>query len=368
MQPVKQLILTLFTLCILTGCIPGGSSSTEPDPANLVSLKVNVGMAEMGKDALTKALPSVTEGEMDAWAEPTDAEKMHTLRIVILHQDGKVEHNKFISFYGRAYDWYGWEEFKVTPNETKKVYLFVNEEAKKITDGQELQESLVNFSTTVNGSFKDYLDSYTVGTTFPTDKMADLTISLNENSHELSTPLPMSEVYSIAVGEEDVTETFYVTRAAVKFTYILYNNTTSPYDWTGLTISKVASLEYYLPRNLTYNDDGEITSFDVPTPNDTKLYNYEKAKTFSETVPAGKNVILPSFYLLEGTYANEYTTSITLSGITLTGTLENLPYKLPRNTHVVVRIAINNLLEGDVAWEVDLFPYTGVVLDPEFGL
>ena len=39
---------------------------------------------------------------------------------------------------------------------------------------------------------------------------------------------------------------------------------------------------------------------------------------------------------------------------------------LPRNTHVVVRITINDA--NDISWQVDLRPYGEVVLEPEFGI
>ena len=44
--------------------------------------------------------------------------------------------------------------------------------------------------------------------------------------------------------------------------------------------------------------------------------------------------------------------------------LPNLPH-LPRNTHVVVNVTIN---EQDIDCVVDVRPYTEIELEPDFGL
>ena len=111
-------------------------------------------------------------------------------------------------------------------------------------------------------------------------------------------------------------------------------------------------------------------------------------------------VKLPSFYLSEGKYENandtysdntngnnyktSYKTAITLdtkdnSGEVLGDRVGNTSFgeftlesffpnlsALPRNTHVVVRITINDA--NDISWQVDLRPYGEVVLEPEFGI
>ena len=142
------------------------------------------------------------------------------------------------------------------------------------------------------------------------------------------------------------------------------------------------------------NTEKEVKDFQVP-----ELASYESFdQKYKENVKLEANstnpVILPSFYLPEGKYENaedvnkdyktSYKTAITLdtkdnSGevlgdragntsfgeFTLESFFPNLS-ALPRNTHVVVRITINDA--NDISWQVDLRPYGEVVLEPEFGI
>lgn len=353
--------LKLFAYLLLTGigwcaCQPGVSD----EPAETVNLNIRVALSEMSSQAMGRAWGDPTDSELQGWQNPTPAEKMHTLRIVILHPDNTVEHNRFLDFGNNTYLEYGFEWFKVTMNEIKKLYLFVNEETQH-TSSEGVKTPVVDFN----------FDQYTPGTKFPVDNMDELPIQLPEGSASLPTPFPMSEKYSVEVGTDDVSGTYYVTRAATKFTYILYNETGVDYQWEGLTLDKMARKEYYLPKNVTYNESGEITKYDVPTIETNDYYQY--TKTFSQTVAAGEECPLEPFYLLEGKWTDaesdgkNYKTSITLNGQTLESYLPNLS-ELPRNTHVVVRILIKSELEGDIELTVDVRPYSEVYLYPEFGI
>lgn len=357
MRNFKLFAYILLTCILGSACKPG----VGDEPTETVNLNIRVALSEMSSQAMGRAIDPPTDAELQEWQNPTPAEKMHTLRIVILHADGTVEYNRFLDFGSNAYLEYGFEQFKVTMNETKKLYLFVNENAQHV-DALGVKNNVVDFD----------FDQYGPGTKFPVDKMATLQINLQEDDTSLPAPLPMSEDYEVEVGTQDLIGTYYVTRAATKFTYILYNNTNVDYQWEGLTLDKMARIEYYLPKNVTYDGNGVITQYEVPTIETNNYYQY--IRTFSKELSAnGGRCVLEPFYLLEGKWKDEasegknYKTSITLSGQELSRYLPELP-ELPRNTHVVVRIQINSVLEGDVDLTVDVRPYGEVFLEPEFGI
>lgn len=81
-------------------------------------------------------------------------EYMYTLRIVILHENGTVEHNMYIDF-GEIPQTECYRIFKVTRNETKKIYLIANEENAS-TDLHEQLETL----TTGNTTFASIVDNF----------------------------------------------------------------------------------------------------------------------------------------------------------------------------------------------------------------
>lgn len=354
MRNFKLFAYLLLTCMGISACQPGVSD----EPAETVNLNIRVALSEMSSQALSRAWgDKPTDAELQGWQNPTPAEKMHTLRIVILHPDNTVEHNRFLDFGNNSCLEYGFEWFKVTMNEKKKLYLFVNEKTQH-TDVNGVNTPVVDFK----------FDQYDAGEPFPVDEIAKKEILLPGNDASLPTPLPMSEDYEVEVGTQDLSGTYYVTRAATKFTYILYNNTNVDYQWEGLTLDKMAQKEYYLPQNVTYQN-GVITEYDVPTIETNNYYQY--SQTFSNELPAQGECPLEPFYLLEGKWEDagteKYQTSITLSGQEMRAELPDLD-QLPRNTHVVVRIRINSLLEGDIDLTVDVRPYGEVYLEPIFGL
>ena len=202
----------------------------------------------------------------------------------------------------------------------------------------------------------------------------------------MSQYLPMNSLYGLKVESEDMDETFWVVRAATKFTYILNNRNNQPYVLRRLEISHQAATEYYMQRIgdvvpvwSTGNDaiQQQNTSFNTPYEGKTPYhYSFQKDFTGGITVPANGQVQLDPVYLAEtkgfsdSSYKNGdenyYTTSLSFDNLeSFTGKLKELDCQLPRNTHVVVTVKIN---QGNATWEVDVFPYTGVNLNPGFGL
>ncbi len=307
-----------------------------------------------------------------------DGEKMQTLRIVIVRPDGTVEHNRLLDFKGAGSGAYLNVEnvsFEVYGPETKTVYLFVNEGATRIdaTSGQ--TKRIVDFD----------FAALTPGTAFPTAEISDLKISLNSNDEELpsadeelpSAALPMSERHTVTMPAADYHADLFVTRAAVKFTYLIENTSGVEHTLDNLTINKGSNIEYYIPR-ITYGGDplqGSFNINDYSVPNTGTNNNYYIfRKSFDNrpiTVAGDKGdgiTVLEPIYLLEGKYDEadndkNYSMSLTLDGKTYSEYFPNVS-TLPRNTHVVVCVTIG---QYGLEWTVDVIPYNEVILEPGFG-
>ena len=369
-KQIRFILMLATSLVIFAGC---GQDETVEETAPMVEVSVSVALSDVASRGYEDA---ASEGEM-----------MNTLRIVIVRksEDGIVEHNRLISLTEpRA--WWGYETFPVYGDETKYIYFFVNE------DGTQ-------FDSNATFDFNDIKD----GEAFPYSKLSQAKVVLEgiDNSQlkgQMPLPLPMNSLYSLEVGKVSMKKTFYVTRAATKFTYIIKNNSSRSYTLANLSIGNQASTEWYMQKNTTgevpvwsTENDGilsGLTSFNTPEAgNATYHYTFYKDYANAIDIPAEGTVQLNPIYLAEtkrwtdNDYRNEddnyYTTTLSLTGLgeftgklglgdkAPTGLTSDLPHQLPRNTHVVITVGIN---QSEVTWEVDLYPYTGVNLEPEFGL
>ena len=369
---VHILILCLVSLFV-AGCDESVSDVVAPEKEIWVNLNIGVALSDAAKPARSSRVDSY---------EPAanEAEKMQTLRIVVVDKHGDVEANRFL--YAGSVVEYGEEHFKVRANETKQVYVFVNEN----------NESVKVYDATggLVADLHDYLGGIEVGEPFPRESIEGLEIRLNDGvdseldavgdaSAQSAGGLPMSKCESIEVYDKDLSHDIYLHRAAVKFTFNITNNSSLDRVLTGLSIDKMAYREYYLPRVDEYKYvDGkpmEIVDFDTPSPEGTNngYYTFEKSFEQGVSLPKGKEVTAPLVYLLEGKYesaavadaAKNYSMTISLNGAkTQAKVFDNLD-RLPRNTHVVVNITIK---DRTIEWGVDLRPYGEVKLDPDFGL
>ena len=102
--------LTAFTLPFMVAC----SSQEESLPEVENTILAVFTIATMGQTrASTTELPN--------------NEKMQSLRVVVLHENETVEHNRYYSLEGAQAQKY--ILLKVKPNEKKKIFLFANEES-----------------------------------------------------------------------------------------------------------------------------------------------------------------------------------------------------------------------------------------------
>lgn len=313
-------------------------------------------------------------------------EYMYTLRIVILHENGTVEHNMYIDF-GEIPQTECYRIFKVTRNETKKIYLIANEENAS-TDLHEQLETL----TTGNTTFASIVDNFVF---IP----------------DYKNPIPMSSIYDVPVKAENLVEReFYLVRAATKFAFRFTNKRKSKVSIDAIHISDIAGATYLIPHKreplfMSFDDESlywinwlkKVADESQQSPDDVELadkrgwiqaYDIPSETSHQEVTVNGPlevpsmtgdqpgKAVFPVFYLPESkklkagsaTYGEqEYTLKLDMSEngkeLSFTKTFPNLK-ALFRNTHVLVDITFT---EKDEV-KVQVVPYAEVILEPEFGL
>lgn len=319
-------------------------------------------------------------------AVDNSVEYMYTLRIVILHENGTVEHNMYIDF-GEIPQTECYRIFKVTRNETKKIYLIANEENVS-TDLHEQLETL----TTGNTTFASIVDNFVF---IP----------------DYKNPIPMSSVYDVPVKAENLVEReFYFVRAATKFAFRFTNKRKSKVSIDAIHISDIAGATYLIPHKreplfMSFDDESlywinwlkKVADESQQSPDDVELadkrgwiqaYDIPSETSHQEVTVNGPlevpsmtgdqpgKAVFPVFYLPESkklkagsaTYGEqEYTLKLDMSEngkeLSFTKTFPNLK-ALFRNTHVLVDITFT---EKDEV-KVQVVPYAEVILEPEFGL
>lgn len=330
-----------------------------------------------------------------------DNEKMHSVRVIVLHNDGTVEHNKFYALDDAQ------EQrsilLKVTPNEKKKIYLFANEESVSTVEGVSGNDT----------SLSEFFDSYKEGM-----RMNDFAIAVKDlyfaPDYSDGNPIPMSSMYEIDIPEKGVIEEiFYVVRVATKFTMNFMNWRGEEVTVENFSIESHADKNFLMAHVNSYpdtqnpetnqpyptwidwlkavsdasNEDsdaatnrfGWLTDYRLPEQTTAKVYTHEGLKIGKPTVdienpdnsePGVANVV-PVFYLPEsknlkaGATEQEYILTIKIAGRAepFVCKLDKLK-ALFRNTHLVVNITMYN--SNEIV--VDVIPYSEVILEPEFGL
>lgn len=109
-------VIAWFAILLIAGC--GRTSDEEPIPGDsvLTNFSISVSLFDISSP--------VTRASGNYTAAANDREKMRTLRIIVVRPNGKVEHNRFLNLKA-AVELYQDENFRVTANETKRIYLIV---------------------------------------------------------------------------------------------------------------------------------------------------------------------------------------------------------------------------------------------------
>jgi len=378
--------LAAFTLPFMVACSSQEESLPEEISEAILYLNIEpVGLTRAG----TATLP--------------DNEKMHSVRVIVLHENGTVEHNKFYSLDGaqvqRAI------LLKVTPDEKKKIYLFANEESVSAVEGV----------ADVNSTLSAFFHTYVEGMSGFEDAVNGLYFAPDYSAGK---PIPMSSMYEIDFPEKgNFDGVFYVVRVATKFTVNFKNWRGEEVTVENFTIASHADRNFLMAHVSSYpkilnletnqpyptwidwlkavsdasNEDsdaatnrfGWLTDYRLPEQTTAKVYTHEGLKIGKPTVdienpdnsePGVANVV-PVFYLPESKNLKQEGATIvgeqeyTLS-INIVGRAEPFVCKLDklkalfRNTHLVVNITMYN--SNEIV--VDVIPYSEVILEPEFGL
>lgn len=361
--------------------VPAEDTGCKRDPG--VWLTLNVALSELpqksasGTRTFPESADGTFEGPVSVW------EKLHTLRVIIVRPGAMVEWNRMMHIdpsTGLPTD--DNLEFLVHSGEKKKIYLFANE--KSVPYGWNLDEIKMNNPV-------DTLRLRNLRLKRTPDK------ALVDNSGADPRPIPMSEVFTIDLPANQTdadryrSVNLFITRAAVKFSFCLICD--DDYKEKGVKVKSIglrgfADEEYFVPRDAVYSPGKyepsgntlggrEILSFSVPETNSFSGYNFMLPEPVE--IKAGLNYeISPQIYFPESKrqlkgYDNGQPVYTDL-GVTLLMEGEETQYLAPvplqlteiaRNTHVKVNIRIKSTGVSAVA---DVLPYTGVWLNPDFGL
>lgn len=376
-----------WALCL--SAMPAACSSEsagctgEPDQAGrTVMLGLTAEILGQARTGETSALP--------------DNEKMHTLRIVILHPDGTVEHNLFMDFGHGMLSEYT-QVMEVQQNEKKTVCLIANE-------------------ASVSPDLHAVLESYTTGTNDFLNAVDGLVFT-----PDYTLPLPMSSTYEVEIKNDARKEyRFYLVHAAAKFTFRFTNKREGAVTVNSIAVSDIAEKSYLMPHKIAptmkfqqtaesaaeelywidwlkqvsdeaqqHPEDKEladkrgwIQDYDIPAGTHRQAvaevpegFRVE-GLTYDMGVPEPGLATLPAFYLPESKNLKdaskpygeqEYTLTLRLTDADNEEKVFSRPFgnlkALFRNTHVAVDIAF---LEKEI--QVEAIPYSEVVLNPEFGL
>lgn len=394
------LVLSASVFLLAGGCASGSDAPDDPaapepglgqEAPHDVMLDMSLRMLDSTGARGTRA-GEIIYADEDNYLEPpvSEYEKIKTLRVIILHgartffdpfvndSTGYVEHNRLFYFENGVVQ-HDNMLFKVRSGEKKKIYFIVNEELVE-------QQNNVDFD---NYKVKTLYNGAIEGMKL-TRKSGEPLIDDEEGSTEKHY-IPMGECFDVHIPEPKQPEDyeikmtdFFVTRAAVKFSFDVDFTGAFPKEESGwhikdITVHSLADTEYFLPHDTEYKDVTDtangltgkvITTYSTPPGVEQTSYTFGKDIAYTE----GKkpDVYSPAIYFPESKRDTEYSVSITLANGSGENEVEstlgpvklpNLP-SLPRNTHVVVKISLD---QHDMQAEVVVAPYTAVTLDPSFG-
>ena len=333
-------------------------------------------------------------------AELPDKEKMRSVRIIVLHNDGKVEHNRNFSLENALAE--KTILLKVTPNEKKKIFFFANEKSVSSVEGVTVEGE--------NKTLTAFFNSYTEGMSGFEDEVNELYFAPDYSVEE---PIPMSSMYEIDFKEGREDYKFYLVRVATKFTVNFFNWRGEEVTVENFSIESHADKNFLMAHVNSYPDTqnpetnqkyptwidwlkavsdasnvdsdaatnrfGWLTDYGLPEQSTATIYTHGKVTVGKPTVDIdnpdnskpGVASVVPVFYLPEsknlkaGATEQKYTLRINIAGRAepFVCKLDKLK-ALFRNTHLVVNITMYNSIEI----VVDVIPYSEVNLEPEFGL
>lgn len=360
------LVLPLILLCACTASDepvePAGSDSGD------IYLTLEVGVSDASDTRKNSRAP-----QYDYYFEEPlrQNERLNRLRVFITDENDVIEATRYVLYDTNGEIMGDNLTFHVSAG-AKKIYLIGNE---------------ISLPSAVRGVFSDL----TTGDAFPSERLSavELTRSFDAQFFTTEQEIPMAETFDMRLDQPEsdmpsyVTAKLFVTRIAVKYTFICADDVQS----LTVRINPIATNQYFMPTAVIYDppkyspediingiSGRNITSFESPSDAGAQVYEKEllgKTK-ITLTDSEGKSRTAYRYdpiYLME-TPGTSFEVSAAMDLDAQMGgawfdpqTLPNLPL-LPRNTHVVVNMSVIFGLHCTV----DLVPYRGCVLEPWFGL
>lgn len=358
------LMIALVVGMTLPSCSDDGQGPDDVSPQQLINYTVTLRVAGDTQGSRADGFDDndYTDGGDDGDLEDPvgDFEKLDRVRLIVTNEAGVVEAN-YVTFSHEI-------TVKLTTGK-KKLYIIGNE------------GSWDDF-----GSFASGIDwlSAAKGDNIGDVYTAMLNLSAGHSVME-GTQLPITGSAEVELTKpqapEDINQSteVWLHRAAVKFTFRMRNNTSRKYTVTDLSLGGMSTAMYLMPKGITMGgkDGKTITAFDaVPD-----AATYDIVRTLAVELPAkaaeaadgewihlfDKPVYALEGKLLENNAPKNYPLSITLDGL-ISSEMKLKEVQLPRGTHVYVNITLNKIEDLDFDWQIDLVPYAGVTLEPDFGL
>lgn len=332
-----HIIFSLVVVILAAGCVNENFQECQDTPGSEPTANLLIRVATNDTNFGT---PSSSREDEPDYATPTSDELIHTLRIIIVRENGMVEHNRKVKLDNsenglRLTDY---ETFTVVANESKTVYAFANEES--LPEDLELK-----------------IRSIQIGQPLP-DGFNEIVITRNT----VKTPLFMSNKMNVTKDILDITEvtgsdyiptvekTIYIIRAAVKLTYIITNTTNSTIDIEKISFTGLTDSEYLLPTNINEISSSEqtITQYSTPSGLSSSTINLISPSDDQKSISKGETRTYGPVYCNEAPVwdnsPSPYSTGLKINKygepIDLEGSFDNLP-ALPRNTHVVIKVTFH---------------------------
>lgn len=358
------LMIALVVGMTLPSCSDDGQGPDVVSPQQLINYTVTLRVAGDTQGSRADGFDDndYTGGGDDGDLENPvgDFEKLDRVRLIVTNEAGVVEAN-YVTFSHEI-------TVKLTTGK-KKLYIIGNEGS---------WDDFGSFASGINWLSAAKGDN--IGDVYS----AMLNLSDGHSVME-GTQLPITGSAEVELTEpktpEDINQSteVWLHRAAVKFTFRMRNNTSRKYTVTGLSLGGMSTAMYLMPKGITMGgkDGKTITAFDaVPD-----AATYDIVRTLAVELPAkaadatdGEWILLfdKPLYALEGKLLENnapknYPLSITLDGL-ISSEMNLKEVQLPRGTHVYVNITLNKIEDLDFDWQIDLVPYAGVTLEPDFGL
>lgn len=358
------LMIALVVGMTLPSCSDDGQGPDDVSPQQLINYTVTLRVAGDTQGSRADGFDDndyTDRGDDGDLEDPVgDFEKLDRVRLIVTNEAGVVEAN-YVTFSHEI-------TVKLTTGK-KKLYIIGNE------------GSWDDF-----GSFASGIDwlSAAKGDNIGDVYTAMLNLSAGHSVME-GTRLPITGSAEVELTKpqapEDINQSteVWLHRAAVKFTFRMRNNTSRKYTVTDLSLGGMSTAMYLMPKGITMGgkDGKTITAFDaVPD-----AATYDIVRTLAVELPAkaaeaadgewihlfDKPVYALEGKLLENNAPKNYPLSITLDGL-ISSEMKLKEVQLPRGTHVYVNITLNKIEDLDFDWQIDLVPYAGVTLEPDFGL